>query len=229
MRAADVMTTEVVSVTPETSILSAAQLMLEHHVSGLPVLDAKGMLVGMISEGDLMHRREIGTDNPHKSWWLALVSGTSDAQQYVKAHARSVADVMSPDVISVEEHMPLRDIANVLETFHIKRVPVVREGVVVGVVSRANLVQALASQYEPVPAQPDNSDSEIRRQLLEEMKGHAWAFLERNIVVTDGVVHLWGYRPPEQVRAMRVAAEGISGVKGVEDHTETFQILPVGL
>jgi CBS domain-containing protein len=230
MQASDVMTTRVVSLTPEMMVQAAAKLMLEERISGMPVLDAQGKMVGMLSEGDLIHRAEIGTAGGHRhSWWLDLFSGTSDATQYVKSHARTVGDVMSTDVISVQETTLLSEIANVLETRRIKRVPVVRDGMLVGVVSRANLVQALASQPERPVLASVVSDTEILSQLLNEMKGHNWAFPERNIVVTDGVVHLWGYRPDEQVQAMRVAAEGVSGVKGVRDHTEPYPAPAIGM
>jgi CBS domain-containing protein len=229
MYALDVMTTVVVSVKPEMTVQAAAKVLVEQRISGAPVVDAQGHLVGMLSEGDLIHRAEIDTAEHRHSWWLDLFSRGREAAEYIKSHGRKVEDVMTTDVISVEEMTPLSEVANILETRRIKRVPVVRAGELVGIVSRANLVQALASIPEqPTPA-ADISDGEIRTRLMAELSGHKWAFVERNIVVSDGIVHLWGYRPVEEVRAMRVAAEGIPGVKGVADHTEVYPVLPVGL
>jgi CBS domain containing-hemolysin-like protein len=146
---------------------------------------------------------------------------------YVKSHALTVADAMTQEVISVNETTPLSEVANLMETKRIKRLPVLRDGRVVGIVSRANLVQALASVPEEPAPEVSPSDREIRAMLMGELSGHPWAFAGRNIVVRDGVVHLWGVIwSTDAVQAMRVAAQGIPGVKGFEDHTESYPVMP---
>ncbi|PXW24867.1 CBS domain-containing protein [Paraburkholderia caballeronis] len=227
MRAQDVMTTNVVTVSPDTTVLDTAKLFVENRISGAPVLAADGTLVGVISEGDLLRRVEIGTDGPRRSSWLEFLSADGNAQAYVKSHALRVDDVMSRDVVSVDVDTSLADIAKLLESRGIKRVPVLREGRLAGIVSRANLLQAIASSSGGAPAEVSASDREIREKLVEELEGRPWSFAGRNIVVTDGVVHLWGvFRSMEAVQAVRVAAERIPGVRSVQDHTEPYPIAP---
>ena len=229
MRAFDVMTSNVVSVRPDLSVREAAKLFVDKRISGAPVVDAAGQLVGMISEGDLLHRTELGTDQHGRSSWLDLFSASDDARDYVKSHGLRVEDVMSRHVVSVDEDTPISEIATLLETRRIKRVPVMKAGKLSGIVSRANLIQALASLAEE-PAYDVGSavtDREIRAMLLGELAGHKWAFAGRNIVVSDGVIHLWGvFHSMESVEAVRVAAESIPGVKGIEDHTEPYPMMP---
>ncbi|MFP3563321.1 CBS domain-containing protein [Paraburkholderia sp. SIMBA_030] len=227
MRASDVMTSNVVSAKPDMTVSEVARLLVDKGISGAPVIDATGHVVGMISEGDLLHREELGTDQRRRSWWLDLFSSGNDAKDYIKTHAQTVQDVMTAPVISVDEDTPLSEVANIMETRRIKRVPVTKAGQLVGIVSRANLVQALASApQEPAP-DVALSDREIRAALMGEMTGHNWAFAGRNIVVSDGVVHLWGiFHSMEAVQAVRVAAESIPGVKRVEDHTEPYPVMP---
>lgn len=227
MRASDVMTSNVVSAKPDMTVSEVARLLVDKGISGAPVIDAAGHVVGMISEGDLLHREELGTDQRRRSWWLDLFSSTNDAKDYIKTHAQTVQDVMTTPVISVDEDAPLSEVANILETRRIKRVPVTKAGQLVGIVSRANLVQALASLAEEPAPDVALSDREIRATLMGEMTGHNWAFAGRNIVVSDGVVHLWGiFHSMEAVQAVRVAAESIPGVKRVEDHTEPYPVMP---
>jgi len=228
MRALDVMTTNVVTVKPDMTVREAAKVLLEHGISGVPVVDAETeSVVGMLSEGDLLHRTEIETDKRRRSWWLDRFATSTDAEDYVKSHGAKVADVMTRDVVAVDEETPLGEIAGILETRRIKRVPVTRKGKLVGIVSRANIVQALASAPAEPPLDILPTDREIRAALMGEMAGHPWSFAGQNVVVRDGVIHLWGvYRSAEAVQAVRVAAEGIPGVKRVEDHTEPYPIMP---
>jgi len=227
MRAQDVMTPHVITVTPDTTVLDAAKLFVEHRISGAPVVDADGHVVGVLSEGDLLQRIEIGTDGSRRRSWLDFFTD-SNAVSYVKSHALRVADVMSRDVVSVDADTSLQDIARLLESRGIKRVPVLRDYKLAGIVSRANLLQAIASSgaSATTPA-VSASDREIREQLMKELEGRPWAFAGRNVVVSDGVVHLWGvFRSMEAVQAVRVAAERIPGVRGVEDHTEPYPLAP---
>ncbi|MGA7776753.1 MAG: CBS domain-containing protein [Paraburkholderia sp.] len=227
MRASDVMTCNVISVTPDMTVRDAAKVFADNRISGAPVLDDDGRLIGMISEGDLLRRVEIGTDTGKRSSWFDLFSGTRDAIDYIKTHALKVRDVMTADVVTVSPDTPLNEVANILETHRIKRVPVTDARRLAGIVSRANLVQALASIPEEPASDAALSDSDIRAMLMGELAGRNWAFAGRNLVVTDGVVHLWGtFHSIEAVQAVRVAAEGIPGVKRVEDHTEPYPVMP---
>jgi len=227
MRASDVMTGNVISVTPDMTIREVARLFVEQRISGAPVLDPDGSVVGMISEGDLLRRSEIGTDERRRVSWLDWWSASHEARDYVKTHAAKVGDVMTTDVVTVEPDTPLGEVACILETRRIKRVPVTEAGRLVGIVSRANLVQALASAPDEPVSRSTHSDAEIRALLMGELAGRKWAFAGRNIVVTDGVVHLWGvFQSADAVDAVRVAAQSIPGVKRIEDHTEPYQVMP---
>ena len=227
MLAADVMTTNVISVSPEMSVRDVARMFVDQGISGAPVLDADGHLAGMISEGDLIRRSEIGTDERRRTSLLDIWSASHEARDYIKTHAKKVRDVMSTDVISVLPDTQLGEVAGILETRHIKRVPVMQAGRLVGLVSRANLVQALASVPDEPASNVTLSDADIRAMLMGELAGRKWSFAGRNIVVTDGVVHLWGvFHSLESVEAVRVAAQSIPGVKRVEDHTEPYPVMP---
>jgi CBS domain-containing protein len=227
MRASDVMTSNVISVTPDMTVREVARVFVDNGISGAPVLDPDGHVAGMISEGDLLRRSEIGTDERARTSWLDLWFASHEARDYIKTHAVKVREVMTSNVVTVQPEAQLGEVAGILETRHIKRVPVMKAGQLVGIVSRANLVQALAS----VPDEPSTnvtlSDGEIRAMLMGELAGRKWSFAGRNIVVTDGVVHLWGvFHSMEAVEAVRVAAQTIPGVKRVEDHTEPYQMMP---
>jgi CBS domain-containing protein len=227
MRASDVMTANVISVTPDMTIREVAKIFVENKISGAPVLDASGSVAGMISEGDLLRRSELGTDERSRKSWLDLWSASHEARDYVKTHAALVSDVMTAEVVTVQPDTPLGEVAGILETRHIKRVPVTQAGRLVGIVSRANLVQALASVPDEPASNVALSDAEIRATLMGELAGRKWSFAGRNLVVADGVVHLWGvFQSAEAVDAVRVAAQNIPGVKRVEDHTEPYQMMP---
>jgi CBS-domain-containing membrane protein len=184
------------------------------------VIDAKGNLVGIVSEGDLLHRVEAQTERRRSRWLELLAANTTLASEYVKSHAKHVADVMTADVVTVPEDARLAEVARLLETRRVKRVPVVRDGKVVGIVSRSNLLQAVASGATAAAAQAPKDDRSIREAIVNELQKQKWAApAESNIVVNDGVVHLWGFVMSEAERkALRVAAENVPGVRSVEDH-----------
>lgn len=220
MRAADVMMSEVITVGEDASVQEAARLMAEHSISAVPVVDRDKRVVGMVSEGDLLHRAETGTER-RRSWWLDMVASANQlAGEYVKSHSGCVKDVMTRDVISVTEETGVADIAILLETNRIKRVPVLLDGRLVGIVSRANLVRALAMTINERPSGAEADDRAIRDRLLAELKAQKWAEVSpANITVKDGVVHLWSsYYSDQEKRALVVAAESIPGVRRVEDH-----------
>lgn len=229
MKAKDVMTREVVSVDPERTVGEVARVLLAHGVSAVPVVDG-GRLVGIVSEGDLMHRAEIGTDRRPRSWWLRLFTGDATlAREYTKAHAERVSDVMTTEVIVVEEETPLADVAAVLDSKRIKRVPVVRDGRVVGVVSRADLVRSLAAaRSAAAPAAARRDDDALRARVVEILRAQPWCGIApADVTVANGVVVLRGvYASEEERRAARVAAESVAGVGMVEDRRtlmpETF-------
>ena len=220
MRAADVMTSDVIAVGEDASVQEVARLMAEHGISAVPVVDRERRVVGILSEGDLLHRAETGTER-RRSWWLEMVASTNQlAGEYVKSHSGSVKDIMTRDVISVTEETTVADIAILLETKRIKRVPVLRDGRLVGIVSRANLMRALAMTINERPSGAEADDRAIRDRLLNELKAQKWAEVApANITVKDGIVHLWSsYYSDQEKRALIVAAESIPGVRRVEDH-----------
>jgi CBS domain-containing protein len=222
MKAADIMTRDVITVSPDTTVAEIARLMLERGISAVPVVE-NGVPIGIVSEGDLMRRPETGTE-PHPSLWLELfLSRDSLAADYVRTHGRSARDVMTSELITVGEATSIAEIAELMETRRIKRVPVIAEdGRLVGIVSRANLLQCLASRAAP-PSAVTIDDQRIRAALLDELGAQDWAGSPDpgNVIVEDGVVHLWGLvRSPEVRKAMVVAARNIPGVKAVEDHMD---------
>ncbi len=220
MRAVDIMTGDVVTVTEDDSVKAVATLLAERGISAAPVVDQKNRVIGMVGEGDLLHRAETGTDR-RRSWWLEMVASTNQlAGDYIKSHGETVKDVMTRNVISVSETTPVADIAILLESNRIKRVPVVRDGKLVGIVSRANLVRALAMTIDEPSSGAEADDRTIRDRLLAELKAQRWAEVSpANITVKDGVVHLWSsYFSEQEKRALIVAAESIPGVRQVADH-----------
>jgi CBS domain-containing protein len=220
MRAMDVMTSEVIMVDENASVHSVAKLMAKHGISAVPVVDKDSRVIGMVSEGDLLHRAETGTER-RRSWWLEMMASTNQlAGEYLKSHSSRVKDVMTRDVILVADTTPVADIAVLLETNRIKRVPVLRDGKLVGIVSRANLVRALAMTVNEPASGDETDDLTIRDKLLAELKAQKWAEVSpANVTVKDGVVHLWSsYFSEQEKRALVVAAESIPGVRRVEDH-----------
>ena len=218
MKAADIMTIRVVTVTAETTIRAAARAMMEHRVSGLPVVDGSGGLIGMVTEGDLLRRAETGTERRHSPWLELLMGPGRLAQEYVHAHASKVGDVMTQSVISVSPETPLEEVVRLMERRPIKRVPVVENGRLAGIVSRSDLLSFLAS-LDDLPS-IGASDSEIRTNILAEVDKQPWApRASAKVFVRDGIVELHGAIADEREReALRVACENVPGVKAVHDH-----------
>ena len=221
MLARDIMTRNVLVVTPSTAVEEIARLLVTNRVSAVPVVDDNKTILGIVSEGDLLRRPETGSGR-RRSWWLELLSDTPTlASDYVKSHGRRARDVMTPRVISVTEDTELGDIADLLETRQIKRVPVAREGKLVGIVSRADIIRALAQRQAPAPT-GSIDDNSIREALMAKLDAEPWAeatFI--NVVVKDGVVTFNGLVSSRaQSAALRVLAEGVPGVKLVEENTQ---------
>ena len=219
MKARDVMTSPVISVEPDVAVLQAVRIMLQRRVSGLPVIDREGRLVGIVTEGDFLRRAETGTQRRRPRWLEFLAGPGRLAQDYARSHARKVGEVMTPDPVTVDEDAALDEIVRLMEKRQIKRIPVVRGTNIVGIVSRANLLHALASvAREAKPA--EQSDEAIRALLLAELAKQPWAPVALiNPVVRNGVVEMWGTITDERERpALMIAAENVPGVKAVHDH-----------
>jgi CBS domain-containing protein len=219
MRARDVMVSPVVTVNENDAVRDVAKLLITKHISAAPVVDRAGKLVGIISEADLLHRREAGTERP-TSWWLSLISGDRVlASEYVQSHANKVKDVMTRDIQAAHPDTPLHEIADIFEEKHIKRVPIVNDGGdLVGIVSRSNIIQAVASARSRLEISAP--DAMIREKLVTELKKQPWSHVHKlNATVANGVVDLWGFAQSDSERqAIRVAAESIPGVSAVNDH-----------
>jgi CBS domain-containing protein len=220
MNAADVMTQPVISVTPETTIAEAAGLMLQHRISGLPVVDADGTVVGVVTEGDLLHRVETGTERRHRHWLEFLIAPGRLAGEYANANARRVGEVMSAEVVAVAPNESLAEVVRLMERRHIKRVPVIEAGRLVGIVSRANLVQALVQNLPKPATGKAATDAEIREHILAKIAEQPWGpRASVDVRIEAGVAELHGAITDERERtALRVLAENTPGVTAVRDH-----------
>jgi CBS domain-containing protein len=206
MKAKDVMTANVVTVSPDHSVGHAARIMLEYRISGLPVVDDGGHLVGIVSEGDFLRRSELGAPAP------------GEARSYVKGHSWKVADLMTSDVIVADEDTPIARIAALMREHGVKRIPVLRRQRLVGVVSRADLLRVfVAAKFDDATAAGDNA---IRRSILTRLRDDVGVKGDAlTLTVSNGLVHFSGTVGSQTERdALRVVAEGVRGVKGVFDH-----------
>jgi CBS domain-containing protein len=218
MRAHQIMTKYVTTVTPHTSIQDAANIMLRCHLSGVPVVDDDGSLVGIVSESDFLRRREIGTERK-RSPLLRFFAGTEKlATEFVHEQGRKVEDVMTRDPITVNEQTPLSDLVELMEKRGIKRLPVMSGRVLVGIVTRSNLLQAVASMAHEIP-DPTADDDHIRRRIIDSVEKNDWCPMGLGVMVRGGIVHLSGIITEERSRqAAIVGAENVAGVKKVHDH-----------
>ncbi len=218
MRAHQIMTREVITVTPETTIAEAATKMLENHISGLPVVDATGKLVGIVSDGDFVRRSEIGTQRKRARWLQFLVGPGKAATEFVHASGRRVEEVMTPDPITASEDTTLESLVQTMEKNNIKRVPIMQFGRIKGIVTRTNLLRAVAQLAREVP-DPTADDDHIRDRVIHAIEQNDWRPLGLQVTVRDGVVHLHGIITDYRWRdAAMVAAENVSGVRQVHDH-----------
>lgn len=217
MQAKDVMTAKVETVQPDTEVIEIAQRLIARNISAVPVVDSKGQVVGIVSEGDLIHHAE---DAPGRqpSWWIRLFAESQDrAPEYVQSHGLLASDVMTHAVISIDEDTVLADIAETLEKHHIKRVPVVRDGKLVGIVSRANLLQGLVASGTKTPVSARDRDLKVAVEAATLKPGLTAQYF--SVVVADGVATVWGTVDSEAERSMLVAAaEGVAGVSRVDSH-----------
>jgi CBS domain-containing protein len=218
MRAHQIMTRPVISVTPETTIVEAANTMLAKHISGLPVVDAAGKLVGIVSEGDFLRRSEIGTQRKRGRFLKFIAGPGKEASDFVHEHGRKVAEIMTEEPLTITEDTELGEIVQLMEKNNVKRLPVTRGDQLVGIVSRANLLQAVASLAREIP-DPTADDDHIRNRVIDALAKNDWCPFGLSVVVRDGIVHLSGVITEERSRkAAIVAAENVTGVKKVHDH-----------
>jgi len=225
MKARDIMVSPVITVKPSLSVRDVANLFLERKISAAPVVDDAGNLVGLVSEGDLLRRVETGTERGRSSWLRLLTTGEVLATEYVKARARTIADVMTRRVVTATVDTALKDVATLMEKNSIKRVPIVSAGRLVGIISRSNLVQALATA--PRGLEMPLSDAAIRDKLLSHLHHEPWSHTSQlNVTVNGGVVDIWGICHSDAEReAVRVAAENVPGVRTVHNY---LSMPPVG-
>jgi CBS domain-containing protein len=218
MRAHQIMTRQVITVGPDTTIVEAAGIMLQNHVSGLPVVSASGRLVGIVSERDFLRRAEIGTQRKRGRWLRFLLGPGSAATDFVHEQGRKVGEVMTPEPFTVTEDTLLQNIVQLMERNNIKRLPVMRSDQIVGIVSRSNLLQAVAGLAREVP-DPTADDDHIRDRITAAIAKNDWMPFGLNVVVCNGVVHLNGVITEERARkAAIVAAETVAGVREIHDH-----------
>ena len=218
MRAYDIMTRNVITIRRDASVLEAARLMLENKISGLPVVDESGTLVGIVTEGDFLRRAETRTERTRPRWLAFLVSPGVLAKEYAHTHARKVAEVMTPEPVTVSADAQVEQVVRLMEKHHVKRIPVLDGARLVGIISRANLLHALAAVATSLPP-PAKDDGEIRERLLAELANQPWCPKMVNVVVRNGVVELSGTIFDERAReAIKIAAENVRGVKEVHDH-----------
>jgi CBS domain-containing protein len=224
MHARQVMTRPVVTIPADATVFAAAGILLGSGISGAPVVDADGTMIGIVSEADLMNRPEIGTV-PAKSLLQRLLGNDEVcARDYIRSHSHHVADVMTREVVAADEHTDLRDLARLMQRHRVRRIPIVRDGKLVGVVSRANLLRGLLSR-EPFPVEGEISDERIREGVSAELESQGWSGRSAaSVIVDQGVVHLWGHVEGKPIKeAMGIAAENVPGVRRVVNH---LAILP---
>lgn len=218
MRAHQIMTRPVFTVLPESTILEAANLMLERRISGLPVVDAAGKLVGIVSEGDFIRRSEIGSQRKRSRFLKFILGPGQSATDFVHEHGRKISEIMTHEPVTISEDTPIESIVTLMEKNRLKRLPVIRDDRVVGIVSRANLLQAVANLARQIP-DPTADDDHIRNRIIDALGRNDWCPSGLGVIVRDGIVHLSGVIIDERSRqAAIVCAETIAGVKKVHDH-----------
>jgi CBS domain-containing protein len=218
MRAHQIMTRPVITVAPETPIVEAANTMLQRHVSGLPVVNKSGQLVGIISEGDFIRRSEIGTQRKRGRFLKFILGSGKEAADFVHEHGRKISEIMTPNPLTIDEETDLEKIVELMEKNDVKRLPVMRGDKLVGIVSRSNLLQAVASLAREIP-DPTADDDHIRNRIIDTLEKNDWCPFGLSVTVRDGIVHLSGVITEERSRqAAIVGAENVDGVKKVHDH-----------
>ena len=226
MRVNQIMTPEVITVGADTTIVEAANTMLRHHIGALPVVDAAGRLIGIISEGDFIRRAEIGTQHKRGRWLTFLAGADRIATEFARERGRKVGEVMTPDPLTVAEDTPLDRVVQIMQSSRVKRLPVMRGDRMVGIVTRADFLAAVAGLARSIP-DPSAADDRIRSDVMAAIGQAPWRPCRLNVIVHDGIVHLNGVVKKESARkASIVAAENVAGVKEVRDHLCTVSTCP---
>jgi CBS domain-containing protein len=223
MKARDLMTADPITVAPDASVMQAVQLMLKHRISGLPVVTGGGTLVGIVTESDLLRRRVPGTHR--RTRWLEFLIGSGKlAEEHVQACSRKVSEIMSSQVFTATDHASVAEVVDIMERHGIRRVPILSDQKLVGIVSRSNLVRAL-TRILGSEQMVTIDDASVRLHLQDELNRQNWAPSSLiNIVVLNGIIQLWGVITDEgQRRAIRVAAQNTPGAREVEDHLMLVQ------
>jgi CBS domain-containing protein len=216
MQTRQIMTQNVITVSPETCVVDAARTMLNNHISGLPVVE-NGRMVGIVTEGDFLRRAELGTERKRLNWLQFILGAGREAADYVQSHGCKVADVMTRDPVTVSEDTELQSLVAIMEAHHVKRLPVTREGRLVGIVTRANLLRAVADVARDIIG-PTANDDDIRVRVTKTLAEADWCPAGLQVTVRDGIAHLHGVIIDERARrAVIVAAENVAGVKAVKD------------
>lgn len=224
MKAHEVMSRNVISVKPSTLVREVAALLAEKRISGVPVVSEDGQVVGIVSETDLLHRAELGTDKPRKSWMTIFADADQLARDYTKTHGLHASQIMSRHVVSVSDETELRDVVNMFDRHRFKRIPVIRDGKLVGMITRGDVVRALNRQ-SPAVSGGQVSDADLQQTLLKKIRDTKWLFDSfLNLAVKDGVVELWGMvGSDDQRKALTVIIEETPGVKRISDNTKIGQ------
>lgn len=225
--ARDLMTPDVVTVPPETPVMAMARLLADRGISAVPVVDPQGKVLGIVTEADLI-RRLAGEEDKPSSWFGSLFADpASQAERYARTHGVTAKDLMTEKVVSVAPDTTAAHIAQMMEQQNIRRVIVVEEGKLKGIVSRADLLRALVT---PVHQEAELSDERVRRAVMAAMKKEPWTDTFYTLVeVKDGVVTFHGFRRSDSVqKALRVLAENVPGVKAVEDDTQPMPVFIYG-
>lgn len=225
MKVADVMTRGVLSIAPDDTLRKAAELMLRYDLTGFPVLD-HGKLVGIITEGDFLRRAETGTDKSQSRWLGLFLTPERLADEYARSHARTVEEVMTRVLVTISENAPLAEAVDLMEKHNVKRLLVIKNETLVGILSRRDLLHAFVA-VTPSSAPKPLSDAAIHRQLSAELERQPWvthgvveATVEKGVVVLQGTV-----RDEHQRAALRIVAENIPGVRQVIDRLGELDLI----
>ncbi len=219
MLAQEVMTKDVITVGPDTTVGEIAALLVRHRISAVPVVAAENRVIGIVSQTDLANRSETDTEKRRK-WWLDIFADAdAKAREYVKSHGRKAKDIMTRFVISVPPRASMAEVADLLDTHRIRQVPVMEDGKLLGMISRTDLVRKLAEVAVVAPAARPDSGT-LQKAIWQRIHEQTWlksAYV--SVSTKDGIVELWGAVDSDQQRqALRVLVEGVAGVQRVEDH-----------
>ena len=226
MRARQIMTPQVITVGADTTIVKAVNMMLRHHISGLPVVDAAGKLIGIVSEGDFIRRAETGTQHKRGRWLTFLAGADRIAVEFAHEHGRKVGEIMTPNPVTVTEATPLDQVVQIMESHNIKRLPVMRGDLMVGILTRSDFLAAVAGLARSTPG-PSANDDHIRGKVIAAIAQAPWRPCRLNVTVHDGIVSLGGVIKKETARkAAIVAAENVAGVRKVQDHLSLAPAYP---